>query len=80
MQAIRGCSFPDDEKERIKIGLVKAMSHAQVLRTKWSVGHRPWNEEGHARASIQSCPEKPSKHLWPFSVASRGCFVSFGAT
>jgi hypothetical protein len=39
------------------------------------------NEEGHARASIQSCPEKPSKHLWPFSVAIlRGCFVSFGVT
>jgi hypothetical protein len=36
---------------------------------------------GRARASIQSCPEKPSKHLRLFSVAFlRGCFVSFGVT
>jgi hypothetical protein len=38
------------------------------------------NLDNYARACIQSCPEKPSKHLWLFSVASCGCFVSFGVT
>jgi hypothetical protein len=39
---------------------------------EWPTYKTDGNEDGHARAYIQSCPEKPSKQLWPFSVARAG--------